>query len=411
MQNVNNNMDEMFRKAAAGYPLKTDNSDWDGLASRLLILADPSNTDQKKSRFNKYGLPLLLVFLMLTLGDGTVKQTGNRITAYPPSHTENKTNIHKDADLSNLRTITDNQDHSQKLLNNESAVLQVADHEPANGSLLPGNTTAVSNYSQTTNSAVDKISGKNVRAIDAPELTYNTAQLVKAGKMTAAGSDLSINKMITDTQPVVGKKVNAIQRPSKFYWGIVFGPGINQVKKQRVQKTGFDIGIMAGVSILKGKAAVETGLLYTQKYYFSDGKYFNMDKTGGSMPQGMEIMSLEGSSRLVELPVKFKYSVLQKNKTSVFLSTGISSYLMTREENDYLAMMNGSEQNMLGMYKNTRRYIAVAANIGAEFNYKIGTRTRLGIEPYFQIPFKGIGVGSMPVMTTGIHFSFMRFTP
>jgi hypothetical protein len=129
------------------------------------------------------------------------------------------------------------------------------------------------------------------------------------------------------------------------------------------------------------------------------------------MPQGMDVMSLEGSSRFFELPVKFKYSVFQKNRSGVFLSTGISSYLMTREENDYHAMMNGSEQNMSGSYNNNRRYVAVMANIGAEYNYKIGKYTRLRIEPYLQIPLKGIGIGSMPVMTTGLHFGFMRFTP
>jgi hypothetical protein len=207
------------------------------------------------------------------------------------------------------------------------------------------------------------------------------------------------------------KKRDSTQRSPKIYWGIVFGPGINRVKNQKLQKPGFDIGIIAGVSILKGKASVETGLLYTQKYYFSDGKYFDMDKAGSSMPVGMDIMSIEGSSEIFEVPVKFKYSVFQKNRSGIMLSTGFSSYLMTKEENDYQAMMNGSEQSMVGSYKNNKRYIAVAANISAEYNYKTGKHTRLRIEPYIQIPLKGIGIGSMPVMTTGLHFGFSRFTP
>jgi hypothetical protein len=390
-------MDELFRKAAAGYPLKTDNSDWDSLASRLLTPIVPAAADQKKTKFKKYGPPLLLVLLMLVLGEGSLKQKRNYSTVYPPAET------------------TKQQQSSQRQLNNKRDILYMTDHEP-NGQLRSdGNnphSIIKSTYDQTTNTGVDKPTGKNVSTIPVADLAYDTEKPAIASKIAMSDTNVALNKnTIGEAQETIKKKIDSIPRPSKIYWGIVFGPGINRVKKQKLQKPGFDIGIMAGISILKGRAAIETGLLYTQKYYFSDGKYFNMDKDAGSMPQGMEVMSLEGSSRLFELPVKIRYSVLQKNKSGVSLSTGISSYLMTKEENDYLTMMNGSEQSMVGSYKDHKRYIAVMANIGAEFNYIIGKHSRLSIEPYFQIPLKGIGIGSMPVMTTGIHFGFMRFTP
>lgn len=411
-------MDELFRKAAAGYPLKTDNSDWDGLASRLLIPPVPPATDQKKSKFNKYGPPLLLVVLMLVLAGGPLKQTRNHPTAYPPSAARDEANTDKGAVLLNPKTTATKQPHhSGRQLNNETVFLQATDHVPAIGNVISDNNNLyrniISNHRQTPHTGVDKNLRKNVMTIDAPDLTYNTEQpaIANKNKITSAGTSLPFNKTNDEAPGITEKKRNNIQKSPKIYWGIVFGPGINRVKNQKLQKPGFDIGIMAGVSILKGKAAVEAGLLYTQKYYFSDGKYFDMDKAGSSMPQGMDVMSLEGSSRLFELPVKFKYNVLQKNRSGVFISTGISSYLMTKEENDYLTMMNGSEQSMIGAYKDNARYIAVMANIGAEYNYKIGKHTLIRIEPYIQIPLKGIGIGSMPVMTTGLHVGFMRFTP
>ena len=415
MQNINNNIDELFKRAAAGYPLKTDNSDWDGLASRLLNTPLFPTSGKKKNKFNKYGPSLLLVVLMLLLGEDRLKQTRNHPTAYPPSAVRDGANIGKDAVLLNPQTTTTKQPRSQRQLNNETAFLQATDHEPAIGNLMSGdnnlNRDITSNYRRTTDAGFDKSAGKNVMTIDTPDLTYNTEQPAIANKITSAGTSLPLTKTIDEAPGIAEKKTDTIQRSSKIYWGIVFGPGINRVKNQKLQKPGFDIGIIAGISILKGKASVETGLLYTQKYYFSDGKYFNMDKAGGSMPQGMEVMSLDGSSRLFEVPVKFKYKVLQKNRSGVFLSTGISSYLMTKEENDYLTMMNGSEQSMIGSYKDNSRYIAVMANLGAEYNYKIGKHTLIRIEPYIQIPLKGIGIGSMPVMTTGLHFGLMRFAP
>jgi hypothetical protein len=404
MQNINNHMDELFKQAATGYPLKTDNSDWDTLASRLFNIPVAPVPGKKKNTFNKYGPSLLLVLLMLIIGETPLRQTRNLLTAYRPTALQGKAN-----------TPITKQDRFQRQSTYKTAFLPVTDPVRKNGNDMTGDDilyrTLSSNNRQTTESVHEKGTIKNIRPIDAPDLKYNTEQLAIASGITSAGARVPFNTTIDTAAAITEKKKDTIQRSSKIYWGIVFGPGINRVKNQKLLKPGFDIGIMAGISILKGRAFVEAGLLYTEKYYFSDGKYFNMDKAGGSMPQGMDVMSLEGSSRFFELPVKFKYNVFQKNRSGVFLSTGISSYLMTREENDYLAMMNGSEQNMSGSYNNNRRYMAVMANFGAEYNYKIGKHTRLRIEPYLQIPLKGIGIGSMPVMTTGLHFGFMRFTP
>ncbi len=409
-------MDELFKQAAAGYPLKTDSGDWDSLASRLLTTPVSPASGKKKNKFNKYGLPLLLVALLLGVGGGPLKQSRNHVIDYFPSAVRDDVNTGKGAVLLNPKTTTTKQPRSQRQLINETAFLPETDFEPATGNSMPGdnnlyNNRIISDYRRTADAGVDNSARKNVMTIDAPDLTYNTERSAIASKITSAGTSLPLTKTMDEAPGTMEKKTDTIQRPFKIYWGIVFGPGINRVKKQKLQRPGFDFGIIAGISILKGKASVETGLLYTQKYYFSEGKYFNMDKAGGSMPQGMEVMSLEGSSRLFELPVKFKYKVLQKKRSGIFMSTGISSYLMTKEENDYLTMMNGSEQSMFGSYKDNSRYIAVMANIGAEYNYKIGKHTLIRVEPYVQIPLKGIGIGSMPVMTTGLHFGFMRFAP
>ncbi|OQP68636.1 outer membrane beta-barrel protein [Niastella populi] len=400
MQNLNNDMDELFRKAAAGYPLKADNSDWNGLASRLSAPPVPPAPLKKKNRFKKYGLPLLLMLLLPVFGGPPLKQMRGHLTA-PPSSVRDASNTGKGAFLLTSNTPTTQfQQQPQgrpavtgmvtgkRELNNVPAHSPVTD-QPANEHSTRGynhlNRTITSNYRQTTDAAATHI--------------------------TSAGTSFPLNKTITKTPGGTEKKTDTTRKSSRFYWGVVFGPEINSIENQKLQKPGFDIGIVAGITILKDRAAIETGLLYTQKYYFTDGKYFNMDKAGSSMPQGMEIMSLEGSCRLIELPVKFKYKVLQKNRSAVFLSTGISSYLMTKEENDYITMMNGTEQNMLGSYNDNCRYIAVMANIGAEYNYKIGKHTLIRIEPYIQIPLKGIGIGSMPVTTTGLHVGFIRSTP
>ena len=363
MLDIHDNMDDLFKQAAAGYPLKTDSGDWNTVAFRLLHTpVAPAPVKKKKNKFNKYGPALLLVALMLVLADVPYKPIDSLATSARLSSG------------AHLKATTGKE------------VIPVAPKKKSHRKTNYKSTTEVGTTDLTTNTAL---------TIEAPDLTYNTEKAATANKIAS-----------TAVEPVNKASEAAISRRPSMYWGIVFGPAINQVKNQRLQKPGFDIGIVAGIPIFKGRAFVETGLLYTQKNYYSDGRYFNMDKMG-PMP-GMEIMSLEGSSRLFEVPVTLRYQVLQKNRSGFFLSAGVSSYLMTSEENSYDAMMNGAPEKMLGSYKEKSRYMAVMANIGAEYNYSIGNRTSLRIEPYLQIPLKGIGMGSMPVMTTGLHIGLMR---
>ena len=64
---------------------------------------------------------------------------------------------------------------------------------------------------------------------------------------------------------------------------------------------------------------------------------------------------------------------------------------------------------MTGSYKNVTKYFAATVDISAGYENKIGKFTSMRIEPYLQIPLKGIGVGSMPVMSAGLHVSIIKF--
>src|SRR5215217_6482334 len=63
MQHINDDMDELFRRAADDYPLKTDNANWDVVAKKLLVEQPVSN----KSSKNNYKY-LLLLLLLIPLG-------------------------------------------------------------------------------------------------------------------------------------------------------------------------------------------------------------------------------------------------------------------------------------------------------------------------------------------------------
>ena len=65
MQHVNDDMDELFRRAAEGYPLNTDSADWNAVVKKLEL---ERSLPAKKENRNKNYKHLLWLLLLLPLG-------------------------------------------------------------------------------------------------------------------------------------------------------------------------------------------------------------------------------------------------------------------------------------------------------------------------------------------------------
>ena len=70
MQDIEQNMDELFRKAAADYPLKINESSWDDIAAALP--ANKQAAPAKKNNLRKYITGLFLLLALLLIG-GIIK--------------------------------------------------------------------------------------------------------------------------------------------------------------------------------------------------------------------------------------------------------------------------------------------------------------------------------------------------
>jgi hypothetical protein len=190
-----------------------------------------------------------------------------------------------------------------------------------------------------------------------------------------------------------------------FYLGFNAGPQWNQVEGQGYNKTGFNLGLIGGFSF-NNKLAVESGIAYSKKYYYSDGQYFHMKKNPGTPT--MKVISLEGTSNVIEIPLKVKFDIIDKKKGELFITSGISTYILTKENNQYYALINGSPQNSNVIYKDKKTYLAGGLNLSAGYSIHLKKKTDIRIEPYMQIPFKGTGVGSMRVTTSGLNIGLTR---
>lgn len=408
MQDLNQNMDELLRKAAEHYPLKINDSEWEKIAPSIINTAEKP-VSGKKNRFIKY-TSLFVLFISLLLADGIItrslKKNGSGQFLHPVAEKKSVVSSSTQNELS---------EHGRKKKEQDRLALQIP---------LPATTAGKEDIPIRKTSLLDK-KDESTPPTNNQRLKSSFYQTVAANKIlntyksiSPITSDEELTKLflvvknknvpVLKESPPAETILRKIFQQKGLYAGVVAGPLLDEVKNQGLKKTGFSVGVVAGYRF-NDHWSVESGLLFAKKPYFSTGKYFSMDKMGSSMPQGMEILSIEGKNVMLEIPVKLKYDFLQRSNHHFFSTAGLSSFINTNEKNNYLVAMNGVQQSMISSYKNRSRSAAATLDFSAGYEFKIGKSGHIRIEPYIQIPLKGMGVGSMPMKSSGIRLGITKF--
>jgi hypothetical protein len=411
MQYVDDDMEEFYQRIANDYPLRLPKGDWDAVAGKLAdstTIALPAQL-RKGSKPGNYGYWLLTLLLFIVPGMRHAapknNQIGNRI--------ENRTEY---------------QQARGELRGKNAVAVEKSNHEVSDPlHRVAGKTKQyeVNCYTESffsnSKTRLNATEADIIGADDFSHWTYSTKIKIDGtfqNKSTVVHEDermaqedlisLKYGEYASNTtiqKDSMAKQTNSssfVNKQKGFYTGLMVGSQFSQVKNQRINKPGISFGIIAGFHLNK-RFAIESGVFVSEKKYFSSGKYFSMNKIAASMPVGMQVISVTGKSTAFEIPVTLKYDLYKKGKGTYFASAGVSSYILTHEKNNYQAMLNGIQEELAGNYQNSQKYFGAAVNMSVGYTVVAGKKALFRIEPYIKIPLKGIGVGSLPVFSAGLH--------
>jgi Outer membrane protein beta-barrel domain len=415
MPNLDNHMDELFQKAAENYPLKTEPGNFDDLmpfiAGETATTVNPATKGKRKTAL------LLLAFLFIGFTIGTTylitKNYDNKII-------DNKSSV-KDKSISPVQNNT----VTQQLINFDAAVDSKVQEVNTSSTIYQKNKLASNSKgnffakitspvaeadedSEETNNQpgnTKKAEANTKVKIINPQPDSDEIEIAKNKKDDIDQTDKKKELTVTETKTAdkTDKKNKSKYKP-RIYYGIAAGVELNEVKGQSMTKAGLNVGAMLGLQINQ-KTAIETGVQVSQKKYYSEGKHFK--PKAGSMPANMYVNSLQSSSTIIEIPVSVKYN-FSKKKNTLYAKAGVSSYIMTKESNKYQAVVSGQQQEINSTYKANKAYLASEIRISAGYQHTAGKKLNIRVEPYIQIPLKGIGIGTMPVTSTGLQLVLTR---
>ena len=191
-------------------------------------------------------------------------------------------------------------------------------------------------------------------------------------------------------------------------YALLAGFDKSTVKFKYGNDPGLNIGLLAGYHF-NSRLSLHTGAIYTQKNYKLAGEDFTPPK--GSWLNNYKLENVKGYCRMWEVPLLARYMVNNQAKNNVFISTGLSSYFMTREKYSYFFYNAGAPTTRTTSYNSTDTHILSIAHLSAGFESPLNRNLSLQIEPYAKIPLDGVGLGNIRLSSFGINLAVQYRQP
>ena len=431
MQYVDNDMDDLFQRAAENYPLRIDEGDWESVAKRISVESAPEKTAVPFiKKINKRLILLALLLLtsicwLLFENIKVSKPTNGNNKILSNTISDNKNNQLVGNILStNLKADNSQNKNDKQVVTDNSIIILPVFSSTATGKairkiykssyLLKANINAASVGESgndialgTENNSSDNKIEENNRKESKENFSNKIKEETKDQNKNITTNVKDESKKANDSSGKKNTKKGNIVFSSNtnkkgFYVGLVAAADFNKVEAGSFSHTGFDAGLLVGYRV-NSRLSFETGVIRNNKNYVSQGKDFNMNKIRSSMPAGMVVDNLQSKSSLIEIPLKVKYDVIAKRKSNVFIGAGVSSYIMTKEKNNYDVSLNGVQSKFEKVYTKNSYDVPAVANLSIGYEQSISNYLHLRIEPFLKIPIQGVGVGSLPITSAGLQ--------
>ncbi len=408
MQHLDNDMDDLFQKAAEHYPLQTGGGDWENIAGKLKI-AKPVQSTLNNKKGNNYAskLSTLILLLFFLLLGGNVLQThiakpitDNFITSYlnKKSSTGNNQKPHEKA--------YEQQGHPDHFKQHQTILNSSGNNFIAHTFMDNGYNQQQVSVTPEENSILDKAAEVGTaNGFTAIPVFGNIEMNNSIDK-----KNIPVVMVVNKTGVTLFDTITGSHKPSStkkhFYTGVAGAIDFSEIASNNYSGAGVNGGLVAGVQLSK-KVSLETGVFIGTKKYYSPAASFNMDKIKSAMPAGMVVQSIEGKSTLIEIPVKVKYD-LGKTNNGFFITSGLSAYIMVTEKNKYNVTMNGANEKMYGTYKKTDYGLPAVVTFSAGYQHSISKNVNIRVEPFLKIPLQGMGVGNLSITSAGLQLGIIH---
>ncbi|MEN0056097.1 MAG: hypothetical protein AAGC65_20635 [Mucilaginibacter sp.] len=181
---------------------------------------------------------------------------------------------------------------------------------------------------------------------------------------------------------------------------ILAAPDLNAVNSFSNNQVGTNLGFQLGIQLSK-KFSISTGASYAIKPYQATASQYNSVSWQGR-PASSLPSYVSANCKVLDIPVNLNYRFYSKGRDAFALGTGLSSYIMLRE-NYHFDFADGSGTPSYDIQINNRnQHILGVLNLNATYERRINSKFSTVVQPYMKLPLTGIGTGRVDLRSTGV---------
>lgn len=189
-------------------------------------------------------------------------------------------------------------------------------------------------------------------------------------------------------------------RSSHLVAGPGFSAGLNSIGWGDFSEGGWKAGLFAEYQYM-GRLSLGLGASFLHMNYIAGkGEYM---PPYGFWTRRIAPESTRGLCYMLEIPVLLKYYPGGYSGNGFFVSAGASSYVFLMEE--YWYEYTAEDPDLIRWWqtgKDQAHWFALG-QLAAGYQASLGSRLRLQVGPYLQIPFAGVGHGQVEIYSLGIN--------
>lgn len=215
--------------------------------------------------------------------------------------------------------------------------------------------------------------------------------------------DLSLKPMTLDSGNYRTPEVDSLQPFKRWSFGVLVSFDMSATGLDGFTKPGIMLGLQAEYNISR-KWSIQSGVSYSVKNYSALGSEYNTS----AWPGGRSDNLLTAAARcfIIDIPINIRRYFEGKNGNRWFVNTGVSTYLMLREDYDYAYATQNPNWALTGQVKGDNNHLFGIANLSFGYETNLNKKFRLAVEPFMKLPLTGIGQGEVKFLSFGTNLIF-----
>jgi hypothetical protein len=181
---------------------------------------------------------------------------------------------------------------------------------------------------------------------------------------------------------------------------LTLSPDFSSIDYGSAGKTGLNFGPMVEYGI-SPRVSVSAGAIWSKKLYDQQ----NPEKTYGSGGYAVHANKLTGDCRIIDIPMNVTYYLMPGRKTNLFVTAGVSSYIMLKENYIYTVSRNNYDYEYEENYSHKNNEWFSMLNLSVGVQRQIANKWFIQGEPFLKAPMKGIGEGKVNLVSAGVFVS------